>query len=54
MSASVAASAPLHLPKHPDEHRPQRPVLLAIDQEFREGAVLKCSRLPLEAGSLRL
>jgi hypothetical protein len=23
-------------PQHPDEHRPQRPVLLAVDQEFGE------------------
>jgi hypothetical protein len=22
------------LPQHPDEHRPERPVLLAVDQEF--------------------
>jgi len=26
------------LPQHPDEHRPERPVLLAVDQEFGEGA----------------
>jgi hypothetical protein len=26
----------LILPQHPDEHRPQRPVLLAVDQELGE------------------
>jgi hypothetical protein len=31
--------------KHADEHRPQRPVLLAVDQEFGERARL---RVPLE------
>jgi hypothetical protein len=24
--------------QHPDEHRPERPILLAVDQEFGEGA----------------
>ena len=28
------------LPQHPDEHRPKRPVLLAVDQELGEGAAL--------------
>jgi len=27
-------------PQHPDEHRPQRPILLAVDQELGEGAGL--------------
>jgi hypothetical protein len=35
--------SPLALPQHPDEHRPQRPVLLAVDQELREGATLGVS-----------
>ena len=26
--------------QHPDEHRPQRPVLLAVDQQLVEGAAL--------------
>jgi len=30
----------LGLPKHPDEHGPERPVLLAVDQELGEGAAL--------------
>ena len=29
------------VPQHPDEHRPQRPILLAVDQEFAEGATLR-------------
>jgi hypothetical protein len=24
------------LPKHPDEHRPERPILLAVDEELGE------------------
>jgi hypothetical protein len=28
------------LAQHPDQHRPQRPVLLAVDQKFGEGAAL--------------
>jgi hypothetical protein len=28
----------LVLSQHPDEHRPKRPILLAVDQEFGEGA----------------
>jgi hypothetical protein len=27
---------PLRLPEHPDEHRSQRPVLLAVDQQLGE------------------
>jgi hypothetical protein len=30
--------------KHPDEQRPQRPILLAVDQEFGEGATLRVPR----------
>jgi hypothetical protein len=30
----------LGLPQHPDEHGPERPVLLAVDQELGEGAAL--------------
>jgi hypothetical protein len=28
------------LPEHPDEHRPERPILLAVDQQLGEGAAL--------------
>ena len=31
----------LGLPQHPDEHRPQRPILLAVDQQLGEGARLR-------------
>jgi hypothetical protein len=24
----------LALPQHPDQHRPKRPILLAVDQQF--------------------
>ena len=30
----------LGLPKHPDEHRSERPVLLAVDQQLAEGSRL--------------
>jgi hypothetical protein len=29
------------LPQHPDEHRPECPILLAVDQQFGEGATLR-------------
>ena len=29
------------LPQHPDEHRPKRPILLAVDQQLGEGAALR-------------
>jgi len=32
--------SPFLLAQHPYEHRPQDPVLLAVDQEFGEGATL--------------
>ena len=28
------------LPQHPDKHRPERPILLTVDQELCEGAAL--------------
>ena len=33
------------LPQHPDEHRPERPILLAVDQQLGEGPRL---RVPVE------
>jgi hypothetical protein len=27
-------------PQHPDQHRPKRPILLAVDQQLGEGAAL--------------
>ena len=47
------------LPQHPDKHRPQRPVLLAVDQELGEGAALRVAPElsdpvgALEVGSIR-
>jgi hypothetical protein len=29
------------LPEHPDQHRPERPILLAVDQQLGEGAILR-------------
>ena len=31
----------IRLPQHPDEHRPERPILLAVDQQLRERAALR-------------
>jgi hypothetical protein len=31
----------LVLPQHPDQHRRERPILLAVDQQFGEGATLR-------------
>ena len=46
----------LSLPQHPDEHRPERPILLAVDQEFGEGAsraqVAEACREQLQPSSL--
>jgi len=33
----VSARAILALPQHPDQHRPERPILPAVDQEFAKG-----------------
>jgi hypothetical protein len=34
---SMPLAPALGLPEHPDQHRPERPVLLAVDQELGEG-----------------
>jgi hypothetical protein len=45
----------LGLPQHPDEHRPQRPVVLAIDQELGKGATLRIApELSDPVGSLEV
>jgi hypothetical protein len=36
-----ALGVPVALAQHPDEHRPERPVLLAVNQQFGEGAGLR-------------
>jgi len=46
---------PLHVPQHPNEHRPERPVLLAIDQQLGEGAALRVApELSDPVGSLEV
>jgi hypothetical protein len=41
--------------QHPDEHRPKRPILLAVDQELGEGAALWLAPQPSDpVGSLEL
>ena len=30
----------MHLPQHADEYRPERPILLAVDQELGDGSRL--------------
>jgi hypothetical protein len=39
LGASI--SLPLNLSQHAEEHRPERPVLLAVDQQIGEGAALR-------------
>jgi len=47
----------LHLPQHAHEHRPERPILLAVDQELGEGAALRWPQnspiRSLKVGSIR-
>jgi hypothetical protein len=33
--------SPITLPQHPDEHRPEDSILLAVDQPLAEGAALR-------------
>ena len=40
-SHSIKTLSALQLPQHPDEYRPERPILLAVDQQFGEGAALR-------------
>jgi hypothetical protein len=41
VSTSSTCLLPLHLPQHPDEHRPERPILLSVDQQLGAGAALR-------------
>jgi hypothetical protein len=42
-------------PQHPDQHRPQRPVLLAVDQQLGKGATLRVApELSDPVGSLEV
>jgi len=38
ITGSGSSSSAFGLPQHPDDHRPERPILLAVDQQFGEGA----------------
>ena len=38
---ALADAGGVSLPQHSDQHRPERPVLLAVDQEFGEGTALR-------------
>ena len=50
---SLGATRAFGLPQHPDEHRPQRPILLAVDQQLGEGAALHAVATALDrAGAL--
>ena len=46
---------PVPLPQQSDQHRPKRPVLLAVDQQFGEGATLQVApELSDPVGSLEV
>jgi hypothetical protein len=48
------SSAPI-LPQHSDQHRPERPILLAVDQQLGEGAALRVApELADPVGSLEV
>jgi hypothetical protein len=52
---ALGSSLAVSLHKHPDEHRPKGPVLLAVDQEFGEGATLRVApELTDPVGSLEV
>jgi len=41
MPNRIGGRLAIGLPQHPDQHRPVRPVLLAVDQQLGEGAALR-------------
>jgi hypothetical protein len=48
-------ASPLRLPQHANQHRPERPVLLAVDQELGEGPALRVApELSYPVGSLEV
>src|SRR4029453_3862494 len=52
---STRLTTPLRLPQHAHQDRPQRPVLLAVDQELGEGAGLRVApELADPVGSLEV
>jgi hypothetical protein len=40
------------LPEHPDQHRPERPILLPVDQELQRDSGLGASLASLDVGSV--
>ena len=53
--AVLGGTRALALPQHPDQHRPERPVLLAVDQQLGEGAALRVApELADPVGSLEV
>jgi hypothetical protein len=41
---AVRRGSAIRFPQDPNQHRPQRPVLLAIDQQLAEGAALRVAQ----------
>jgi hypothetical protein len=50
MRRGLPAPTEIGLPKHPNEHRPQRPILLAVDQQLESRSTVRA--LPIESGSI--
>ena len=50
-TSSSAWTGAVGLSQHPDQHRPQRPVLLAVDQELGEGGICGLTRRASIAGA---
>ena len=49
-AATSRLASPLGLAQYPDEHRPKRPVLLAVDQELGEDTALRVAPRTLRSG----
>ena len=53
MSSSITSA--VGVPQHADEHRPERPILLAVDQKLGESATLRVApELSDRVGSLEV
>jgi hypothetical protein len=42
---ALGAAGSVTLTQHADEHRPEHPILLAVDQQFGEGAAVRVSSI---------
>jgi hypothetical protein len=49
-SSDPVSALTVGLPQHADEHRPERPVLLAVDQQLGEGPPRRVGRCPRFVG----